>query len=102
LVLGINISAAPTQVTASAFIQSALTGTDTSAHISNATTGAQTVLTGAAAGATSTYYKFSIYGNIEAAPTAGSTFTITGATTSNTTTTINVPRGSACYLFATS
>jgi hypothetical protein len=98
LVLGVDISAAPTQITAGGEIEGALSGTNATGYISNVTTGNQTVITGGAAGVTSTPYLFEIYGTIEAAPTAGSTFSITGASTSGTTATVVVKRGFGCTL----
>lgn len=97
-VFGVNISAAPTQLTASAQVSTAVAGTYTTGYLSNATTGSQTLITSAAAAVTSTNYPAKIWGTIEGAPTAGSTFIINAASTSGTTATLNIRRGSACYL----
>jgi hypothetical protein len=97
-VFGVNISAAPTQLTANGVVQSALTGTDTTGYLSNTTTGSQTLVTSSAAGVTSTNYWADIWGTIEASPTAGATFIINAASTSATTATLNIRRGSSCQL----
>lgn len=101
LVLGVNMSAAPTQLTSAAVIQTSVGGATSTGYISNASTGNQTVTTGGAAAVTSTPYKFSIFGTIEGAPTAGATLTITGASTTATTATVAVMRGFACRVGAT-
>lgn len=98
-VFAVNISAAPTQLTANAQVNTALAGTYTTGYLSNATTGSQTLITSAAAGATTTNYPARIWGTIEGSPTAGATFTITAAATSSTTATLNIRRGSTCSLF---
>lgn len=97
-VFGVSISAAPTQLTALASVQNTLAGADVNGYLSNTTTGSQTVVTGGAAGVTSTNYWFTISGTIEGAPTAGSTFIINAASTSGTTATLNIRRGSSCHL----
>jgi hypothetical protein len=101
VVLGVNLSAAPTQLTSSAAVQNTLAGADINGYISNATTGHQTVVTGGAAGVTSTNYWAKIWGTIEGANTAGSTFIIDAAATSGTTANLNIRRGSGCTMLAT-
>jgi hypothetical protein len=93
-VIGVSVSAAPTQLTANAWVQTALAGTDTTGYLSNNTTGSQTLITGAAAGVTTTNYRLAVWGTIEGAPAAGSTFLINAASTSGTTATLNIRRGS--------
>jgi hypothetical protein len=97
-VFGVNISAAPTQLTAAGSVQNALAGADVNGYLSNTTTGSQTLVTSTAAGATTTNYWAKIWGTIEGAPTAGSNFIINAASTSGTTATLNVRRGSSCKL----
>lgn len=98
-VLGINMSAAPTQDTSTVIIYSSLsTYAPVETYISNATTGHQNVATGAAAAVTNTDYNAKMYGTIEGAPTAGSTFIIDAAATNGTTATLNIRRGSGCTL----
>jgi hypothetical protein len=97
-VFGVNISSAPTQLTASASVQNALAGADVNGYLSNTTTGSQTLVTSGAAGVTSTNYWAKIWGTIEGAAAAGSTFIINAASTSGTTATLNIRRGSGCYL----
>jgi hypothetical protein len=100
-VFGVNISAAPTQLTAAASVQNTLAGADVNGYLSNTTTGSQTVVTSAAAGVASTNYWAKIWGTIEGSPTAGATFIINAASTSATTATLNIRRGSRCELEAT-
>lgn len=103
-VFGLNISAAPTQLTGTGYVKSALnsiTNAEAEGYISNTTTGSQTLVTGNAAGVTSTNYKAEIWGTIEGAPTAGSTFIINAASTSGTTATLNIRRGSSCVMTST-
>lgn len=97
-VFGVNLSAAPTQLTANAHVSTAVAGTYTTGYLSNTTTGSQTLITSAAAAVTSTNYPAKIWGTIEGAPTAGSTFIINAAATSGTTANLNIRRGSACKL----
>lgn len=97
-VFGLNLSAAPTQLTGAAAVQNALTGVDVNGYLSNTTTGSQTLVTSSAAGVTSTNYWARIWGTIEGSPTAGATFIINAASTSGTTATLNIRRGSACKL----
>lgn len=97
-VFGVNISAAPTQLTAAAAVQNTLAGADVNGYLSNTTTGSQTLVTSAAAGVTSTNYWAKIWGTIEGAPVAGSTFIINAASTSGTTANLNIRRGSACKM----
>lgn len=100
-VFGLNISAAPTQLTGTGYVKSALnsiTNAEAEGYLSNATTGSQTLVTGNAAAITSTNYEAKIWGTIEGAPTAGSTFIINAASTSGTTATLNIRRGSSCIL----
>jgi len=97
-VFGVNISAAPTQLTANASVQNTLAGADINGYLSNTTTGSQTLVTSSAAGVTSTNYWAKIWGTIEGAPVAGSTFIINAASTSGTTATLNIRRGSGCTL----
>jgi hypothetical protein len=97
-VFGVNISAAPTQLTAAASVQNTLAGADVNGYLSNTTTGSQTLVTSAAAGVTSTNYWAKIWGTIEGAAVAGSTFIINAASTSGTTASLNIRRGSGCYL----
>ena len=97
-VFGVNISAAPTQLTAAAAVQNTLAGADINGYLSNATTGSQTLVTSSAAGVTSTNYWAKIWGTIEGAATAGSTFIINAASTSGTTALLNIRRGSGCTL----
>jgi hypothetical protein len=98
LILGVNISAAPTQITSGGYITYALAGTQNTGYISNATTGNQTVITGTLAGVTATPYEAELSGTIEASPTAGATFTVTGTETAAVTQTVSVMRGSWCAL----
>lgn len=95
---GVNISAAPTQLTSANSVQNTLAGADVNGYISNTTTGHQNVGVGTAAGATATNYWAKIWGTIEGAPVAGSTFIIDAAALSNTTSTLNIRRGSGCTL----
>ena len=97
-VFGVNISAAPTQLTAAAAVQNTLAGADINGYLSNTTTGSQTLVTSSAAGVSSTNYWAKIWGTIEGAPVAGSTFIINAASTSGTTASLNIRRGSGCYL----
>jgi hypothetical protein len=97
-VFGVNISAAPTQLTAAAAVQNTLAGADINGYLSNATTGSQTLVTGTAAGVTNTNYWAKIWGTIEGAAVAGSTFIINAAATSGSTATLNIRRGSGCSL----
>jgi hypothetical protein len=99
-VFGVNISAAPTQLTAAAAVQGALTGTDVNGYLSNTTTGSQTLVTSGAAAVTSTNYWAKIWGTIEGSPTAGATFIINAASTSGTTASLVIRRGSSCSLEA--
>jgi hypothetical protein len=100
-VFGVNISAAPTQLTAAASVQNTLAGADINGYLSNTTTGSQTLVTSTAAGVTSTNYWAKIWGTIEGSPTAGATFIINAASTSGTTASLNIRRGSRCVLEAT-
>lgn len=95
---GVSISAAPTQLTSSNSVQNTLAGADINGYISNTTTGHQNVGVGTAAGVTNTNYWAKIWGTIEGAPVAGSTFIIDAAALSNTTSTLNIRRGSGCTL----
>jgi len=95
---GVNLSAAPTQLTAANSVQNTLAGADINGYISNTTTGSQSVGTGTAAGVASTNYWARMWGTIEGAATAGSTFIINAAALSNTTSTVNIRRGSSCKL----
>lgn len=97
-VFGLNISAAPTQLTGAASVQNALAGADINGYLSNTTTGSQTLVTSTAAGVTSTNYWAKIWGTIEGSPTAGATFIINAASTSGTTASLNIRRGSSCKL----
>lgn len=97
-VFGVNLSAAPTQLTASAAVQNTLAGADVNGYLSNTTTGSQTLVTSSAAGVTSTNYWAKIWGTIEGAPVAGSTFIINAASTSGTTANLNIRRGSSCTM----
>lgn len=97
-VFGLNISAAPTQLTGAASVQNTLAGADINGYLSNTTTGSQTLVTSSAAGVTSTNYWARIWGTIEGAPTAGATFIINAASTSGTTASLNVRRGGSCKL----
>ena len=97
-VFGLNISAAPTQLTGLASVQNTLAGADVNGYLSNTTTGSQTLVTSSAAGVTSTNYWAKISGTIEGSPTAGATFIINAASTSGTTASLNIRRGSACKL----
>jgi hypothetical protein len=102
-VFGLNISAAPTQLTGSAWANySSVAGAQlaTTGYLSNTTTGSQTLITATAAGVTSTNYLAKIWGTIEGSPIAGATFIINAASTSGTTATLNIRRGSACTLEA--
>jgi hypothetical protein len=98
-VFGLNMSAAPTQLTGTGIVNSSLTTvSQAELYLSNTTTGSQTLVTGAAAAVTATNYSAKIYGTIEGAPVAGSTFIINAASTSGTTATLNIRRGSGCTL----
>lgn len=97
-VFGLNISAAPTQLTGMASVQNTLAGADINGYLSNTTTGSQTLVTSSAAGVTSTNYWAKIWGTIEGSPTAGATFIINAASTSGTTASLNIRRGSSCKL----
>lgn len=97
-VFGLNISAAPTQLTGAASVQNTLAGADINGYLSNTTTGSQTLVTSTAAGVTSTNYWAKIWGTIEGSPTAGATFIINAASTSGTTASLNIRRGSSCKL----
>ena len=97
-VFGLNISAAPTQLTGMASVQNTLAGADINGYLSNTTTGSQTLVTSSAAGVTSTNYWAKIWGTIEGAPVAGATFIINAASTSGTTASLNIRRGSGCKL----
>lgn len=99
-VIGLNISAAPTQLTGEETEWFAVAGTFATGYLSNTTTGSQTLLTGTAAGVTTTNYPLKIQGTIEGAPTAGSTFIINAAALSNTTSTLNIRRGGQCRITA--
>lgn len=99
-VMGLNLSAAPTQLTGEEQEWFAVAGTFATGYLSNTTTGSQTLLTGTAAGVTSTNYKMRINGTIEGAATAGSTFIINAAALSNTTSTLNIRRGGSCIITA--
>ncbi len=94
-VLGVNLSAAPTQLTSAASVQNTLAGADI-----NTTTGHQVVVTSSAAGSTSQNYWAKMWGTIEGAAIAGSTFIIDAASTSSTTALLNIRRGSGCTLTA--
>ena len=97
-VFSVNLSAAPTQLTANAWVETTAAGTSTTGYLSNTTTGSQTLITSAAAGVTTTNYPAKIWGTIEGAAIAGSTFTISAAALSNTTSTLNIRRGGGCEL----
>lgn len=100
-VFGLNLSAAPTQLTGAAKVHTALAGTFTTGYLSNTTTGSQTLITSAAAGVTSTNYEARIWGTIEGAAVAGSTFIINAAATSGSTANLNIRRGSRCTMHQT-
>lgn len=95
---GVNISAAPTQLTAMNSVQNTLAGADVNGYISNTTTGHQNVGAGTAAGVAATNYWAKMWGTIEGAAVAGSTFIIDAAALSSVTSTLNIRRGSGCYL----
>ena len=99
LVLGVNISSAPTQITAGGKIENALSGAEATGYISNATTGNQTVITGSNPGVVNTPYYATIFGTIESAATTGGTFAITGKS-STATQNIVIKRGmSTCDMW---
>lgn len=97
-VFGLNISAAPTQLTGNAAVQNTLAGADVNGYLSNNTTGSQTLVTSGAAGVTTTNYWAKIWGTIEGAAVAGSTFIINAASTSGVTASLNIRRGAGCDL----
>lgn len=98
-VFGLNISAAPTQLTGNAQVSTAVAGTYTTAYLSNTTTGSQTLITSAVAAVQNTNYPAKIWGTIEGAAAAGSTFTINAAATSAFN--LGIRRGSFCILAPT-
>jgi hypothetical protein len=95
---GVNLSAAPTQLTVSTAVQTSAAGATVTGYISNTTTGHQNVGTGTAGGATTTNYQAEIWGTIEGAAVAGSTLIIDAAALSSTTSTLNIRRGGSCTL----
>jgi hypothetical protein len=97
---GVNLSAAPTQLTAMSETEIGLAGTDINGYLSNTTTGHQNLGVGTAGGVTTTNYRAKIWGTIEGAAAAGSTFIIDAAALSSVTSTLNVRRGSGCLLTA--
>ncbi len=99
--LGLGISAAPTSIDATGDVTyaSGATRSSTIRFVTNATTGAQSVVTSAAAAVTTTAYTVLLIGAIEGAPTGGSTFTIYAAPSTGTTTKIVITTGSFCQLF---
>jgi hypothetical protein len=61
--------------------------------------GAQSVNQSGPAAASATAYDASLFGTIEGAPTAGSTFTIYAAPSTGSNTTIVITRGTFCQLY---
>jgi hypothetical protein len=95
-VFSTTLSAAPTNYTSAGIVQNTLAGADTTGYVSTAATTIQTVVTGGVAGVQNTEYWATLWGNIEGANTAGSTWTISANATSAFN--LAIKRGSSCFI----